>query len=45
MAAHKEPKGILVLTCAKCGDQVSGPDKQSVTETMARHYAQTGHGK
>jgi hypothetical protein len=27
------------LTCIDCGEEMSGPDADSVTETMARHKA------
>ena len=36
MAAQKETK----LTCADCGEVVSGPDVKDVKATMARHSAE-----
>jgi uncharacterized C2H2 Zn-finger protein len=33
----KNTTDITVLTCPKCGSEVSGPDAKSVKDTMARH--------
>lgn len=37
MTSNKEPLESARLVCAKCGQDVSGPDAKSVKETMARH--------
>jgi hypothetical protein len=33
----KAKDDIWEMVCEKCGAEVSGPDKDSVEETMARH--------
>ena len=33
------------VTCSKCGEAVSGPDKKSVEDTMARHESKKHGGK
>ena len=44
MITHKEDHPpIIELVCGTCGETVSGSDKESIGETMARHYAKTGH--
>lgn len=35
---------MTVLTCPKCGEEVSGPDAASVEEVMQRHLNKSGHG-
>lgn len=37
MPSKKDPAEITVLKCAKCGEEVSGPDADDVKATMARH--------
>jgi len=36
---------MTVLQCPECGEEVSGPDKASVTETMERHSKKHEKGK
>ena len=36
---------IWGMVCEKCGEEVSGPDKKSVEETMARHDKACGGKK
>ena len=43
MAAKKD--AITKLTCADCGEVVSGPDVKDVKATMARHTAKKHKAK